>query len=379
MLPDIELLKRLIQTPSVTPADNGCIKLLEDFFNKPALHFNRNKTSNAYIEVGEEGPLFVFVGHTDVVEPGPLDKWTSPPFKLTQTQSGFVGRGMVDMKGAIWAFCSALKAINQKLSYRVGILLTSDEEGDGKDGMQYMVEKLKDLNFYANWALVGEPTSKKHIGDYYKHQRRGSCSFEISLHGRQGHIAYPEQALNPAQHLETLLTDIGQINKNLTNPDHLEIYSIESSTHTSNIIPETILVRANMRYLHEKSPSFVQNKLQGANRSLKTIFGAKPYQSNPSILKKSLTNAIEKHTRLAAQPSISGGASDARFLSPIAKEIIEFGLSSNSAHQINEFSSLDDLLVLQKIYLELMVGLNNIEKSDNSDFSIYNSISVDRV
>lgn len=355
---DLTLLEKLIRKPSITPNDAGCIDILADYFNQSPIIVERNQTKNAYFEFGS-GPLFLFVGHTDVVSPGPLENWQSPPFSLTQKDHLLFGRGLVDMKGSIYAFSHAYQNISHKLKGRVGILLTSDEEGDGKDGLSHALDK---LNLRAKWALVGEPTSMNKLGDTYKHQRRGSNHFHLKLRGKQGHIAYPHHAKNPCDLLQRFLNELSVVKKNLPFGNDLSVFSIESASHVSNIIPSFISIQLNLRYTDLEVVKTCLDFLKGFDDQLIHILGAKPYQSHPTLLKDALTQAIWEVTQLRPKSSMLGGVSDARLLQDIATEIIEFGLCSHSAHQANEHTTLQDLehlsLIYEKILLTLMGGDN---------------------
>ena len=373
ILPDSTLLSSLLKTPSITPKDAGCIPFIVDFLGSHATvqHLNMGSTSNCYIEVGQDGPLLLFVGHTDVVTSGPESLWQSPPFSGNVNEPMIIGRGIVDMKGAIWAFSSALKSCITQLNGRVGLLLTSDEEGDGKQGIASIIPHLQSQGIYAQWAIVGEPTSLEKLGDHYKHQRRGSDHIYATITGQQGHTAYPEQAKNPSNQLIALLAEIESTKQSILSPDDsLEIYSINTSSHVSNMIPASITIRINLRYQHQDLAHKIIDRLK-AYAHIEYIPGAKPYQSNPIQIKEALTQAILKHTGIQSSHYPIGGTSDARHLAPIAKEIIEFGLSAHSAHQTNEHCSSQDLHALRSIYLELIYSLI-IKKPGTHIKSAYN-------
>lgn len=348
-----KFLSDLIACPSITPKDSGCIALIAKFLNQTPRLINRGSTSNAYFEFGQ-GPLLLFVGHTDVVPPGPLDLWDHDPFRLQIKNNHYIGRGIVDMKGAVFAFCNAFKATQSQLNGRVGILLTSDEEGTGVDGLAYAIPK---LNIRAHWALVGEPTSIHQMGDTYKHERRGSHYFFLRLKGKQGHIAYPHLATNPSDILKQFLQSIHSLKETFPPDNDLSIYSIETSTHTGNIIPEYITIKLNLRYKDASTISQCQKLLQIYDTGYQNEIGAKPYYSNSKQIQIALTQAIKDITGIQAQSSKLGGTSDARFLPPIADEIIEFGLRSYYAHQINEQAPIQDISNLQKIYEKLLLNL----------------------
>lgn len=366
MIPDHDFLSKLISIPSITPHDKGCMQIISDYLKIEPQYLNRKDTTNAYFEMGE-GPFLLFVGHTDVVPPGPLDLWDHDPFTLTEKDGSFWGRGMVDMKGSIFAFCSAFKAVQDQLQGKVGILLTSDEEGSGYDGLMYAIPK---LNLKADWALVGEPTSLETFGDTYKHERRGSHHFTLRLEGTQGHIAYPHLSKNPSDILTRFLSGLNDLKSSFPKDNDLSIYSIETSTHTGNIIPKFIQIKLNLRYRDSHTIQMCLDYFKTFDPKTEDTVGAKPYQSNPKIIQKALTQAIRNVTGVEAKPSNLGGTSDARFLPGSAKEIIEFGLRSEKAHQINESAPIQDILNLQKIYQHLLLDLLSHDKTQKKSYPI---------
>lgn len=356
MLESENLLARLLSCCSITPNDAGCIGILEDYFKIEARLLNRGDTTNAYFELGDGDQTLLFVGHTDVVNPGPTDQWHHPPFSYTGTNP-IIARGIVDMKGAIWAFCQAAKQYVKKHPGKIVILLTSDEEGDGKDGMQYAIQKLVHEKFSANWAIVGEPTSVNTVGDYFKHARRGSYTIYIHLQGKQGHSAYPQHGWKPEDPLQCFLIEIQKLKNSLPQYNDLSIFSINSSTHTSNIIPANITVGVNIRYNNIKVVEHFKSLCKKHTSRISLKPGALPYTSDPQTLKKALKDAIYSVTGIQSQSTCLGGTSDARFLSPITNEIIEFGLRSEYAHQINEQATVEELTTLQAIYTRLLHNL----------------------
>lgn len=356
MLPDIFFLKHLLQCASVTPDDAGCMDVIAQYLQTTPINYHQGDTNNSYFELGTGDTLFLFVGHTDVVPPGPLDYWDNHPFSCQETNP-IIARGIVDMKGAIWAFCHALKTVQHKLKGRVGILLTSDEEGDGQNGMQSVIPKLQQQGFLAQWALVGEPTCVNNIGDYYKHERRGSYTFNITLKGQQGHTAYPDQAWSPNTALSQFLISLQHLQETLPEHHNISLFSVNTSTSTSNIIPQSISIGLNLRYFSKNTIKQCMTVFQQHHAAIQEKPGALPYQAKPIRLKEALEQAVSSVTGLTPQASIKGGTSDARFLKPIAQEIIEFGLRSEYAHKINEQATETELHQLTNIYQELLLNL----------------------
>ena len=360
MLPDEKFLSELLSCPSITPNDAGASEIIAQYLGVPPRIFDNNKTTNRLFEIQGQHPkpekYLLFVGHTDVVPTGPLEQWNNPPFEY-QHSDPIIARGIVDMKGAIWAFCCAAKNKAHYLNATIGILLTSDEEGDGIDGIQTVVEKLQKESFYADYALVGEPTSINHVGDCYKHARRGSFTIYATIGGTQGHTAYPQNSWSPSIPLQKILLAFTQYKQNLPKDHDASIFSINTPTHTSNIIPDSVQIGINIRYF---DPIVIIDCIKFLKQHGVIITehpGAKPYASQPSASKRALEKAIKDTVNLQAQSSTLGGTSDARFLAPITGEIIEFGLRSQYAHHINEQATHHDLEHLVLIYEKFLINL----------------------
>ncbi|MCK5189363.1 MAG: succinyl-diaminopimelate desuccinylase, partial [Methylococcales bacterium] len=199
----LALLKNLICKESVTPEDSGCQDVLverlsQHGFNEERLNFD--DTQNIWLRRGQAKPLLTFLGHTDVVPPGPLDRWDSPPFEPTIRDGKLYGRGAADMKGGIACFITAVErfiANHPDHKGSIAVMITSDEEGIATNGVVKVVEVLEKRNEKIDWCLVGEPSSDKKIGDVIRVGRRGSLCAKLTIHGIQGHVAYPEIAENP--------------------------------------------------------------------------------------------------------------------------------------------------------------------------------------
>lgn len=199
----IKLTKELIKHPSITPDDAGCQAILIDRLKRVGFVIEPmpfGKVTNFWAKRGVASPLLVFIGHTDVVPTGPVEQWTTPPFTPEERQGYLYGRGAADMKGSLAAMLIACENFIAKHPQHLGSiawLITSDEEGASIDGTAKVVEVLKQRGEQIDYCLVGEPSSDKQLGDIIKIGRRGSLSAKLTIHGKQGHVAYPEKANNP--------------------------------------------------------------------------------------------------------------------------------------------------------------------------------------
>ncbi|MDC3180977.1 succinyl-diaminopimelate desuccinylase [Gammaproteobacteria bacterium] len=349
---DIKFLERMIEAHSVTPNDAGCKQIIGQFLDLTPKDYSKNETSNYYFETENDGPLLLFLGHTDVVPPGALSQWHTSPFTLSDQQDQLFARGLVDMKGAIWAFAHVMKYAKPNL-LRLGMLLTSDEEGSAIDGIPAMAHLLRQDGIAPDWLLVGEPTSEERIGDTYKSARRGSAHFELCLTGIQGHTAYPQKADNPIRKLPRLLEIVTHLNTTLKGCD-LSIYHIGANSAAENMIPQNLTVKINLRYLKDQDYHAVHKALHASDHQLKARISAKPYQSQNNDFEKIIKSISLEVLGYQAQPSIQGGTSDGRWFEKICPNILEYGLKNFSAHQCNETCHKNDLTTLITLYSTLV-------------------------
>ena len=379
------LLTELIQCQSVTPNEGGALSLLQNVFNQNKfkcykLNFGENEqmVENLFARFGEGEPHICFAGHTDVVPPGNIDSWTFPPFEGREFQDKIYGRGAVDMKGAIAAYISAsIDWINTNKNFKgsISFLLTGDEEGLAINGTKMVLEWMKKNNNIPNYCIVGEPTSKKQLGDMVKIGRRGSLSGRLTVYGKQGHVAYPDEAINPFPILIKLLKPIMDENfdqgsetfpKSTSN-----ITSIDSNNSAYNVIPEKVEAKFNIRF----NDSFTQKSLEKMlieyfdsvtkNYQVEFYCNAEPFLTKPGKLVENISKAIKNITNIDPVLSTTGGTSDARFISKFCP-VVEFGLIGKTAHHVDERVSIRDIELLSKIYKEFLYNSLYFGKNDVS-------------
>lgn len=372
MISLIELTQQLIARPSVTPEDEGCQTILCQHLKHLGFqieHLPFAEVNNFWAKRGKESPLFVFVGHTDVVPTGPLDKWESPPFTPTIRDGQLFGRGSADMKGSLAAMLVACEEfINEYPTYigSIAWLITSDEEGSSINGTAKVVEVLKNKNEKIDYCLVGEPTCEEKLGDKIKVGRRGSLSAHLIVKGKQGHIAYPQLAENPIHQFNSSLTELLStdwdegIEYPNFQPTSLQFSNIRGGTGAGNVIPDNLEVKFNFRY----SPATTAKQLEDAvenilkKHTLKYQIawqrGGLPFLSSSGKFRLACLDVINKLTGITPKVSTTGGTSDARFIAPLGAEIVEFGPCNRTIHQINECISIEELKQLALIYKEIL-------------------------
>ncbi len=369
----LDIIKQLIEKPSITPNDCGCQAYITEFlatlgFDIMELPYGNVK--NLWATYGIAKPLFVFAGHTDVVPPGPLDKWRSDPFKATVRGDYLFGRGAADMKGNIAAMLVACKDFLSrypKINGQIGFLITGDEEGIAENGTKKVVEYLQQQNIFIDYCLIGEPSSENKLGDVIKIGRRGSISGKLTVHGKQGHIAYPHLADNPIHSSVSVLQELISYHWDEGNdffqPTQFQISNIHAGTGAGNVTPADLSVDFNFRYSSEHSIKSLQTiVLQILERhklkyTLEWQYSGKPFLSNPNKLSSSLQNIIYAVTEINPTFSTAGGTSDGRFLIDISKELLEFGLTNQTIHKIDECIKIADLQNLKSIYEKLLADL----------------------
>lgn len=362
----LELAKALISRPSVTPDDQNCQQLLAERLQKigfavEELHFG--DTKNIWLRRGTQAPVFCFAGHTDVVPTGPVEKWDSPPFEPTEHEGRLYGRGAADMKTGIACFvtaCERFVAEHPDHQGSIALLITSDEEGDALDGTTKVVDILKARDELIDYCIVGEPTAVDKLGDMIKNGRRGSLSGNLTVKGKQGHIAYPHLAINPVHTFAPALLELTQEVWDEGNeyfpPTSFQISNINGGTGATNVILGELNVKFNFRFSTESTEEGLKQRVHaildkhGVQYDLQWSCSGQPFLTQAGKLTDVAREAIAEICGVEAELSTTGGTSDGRFIKAIAKELIELGPSNATIHQINENVRLDDIPKLSAVY-----------------------------
>jgi len=371
--PVLEFAKDLISQPSVTPQDANCqemmISRLEAVgFNIERLNFG--EVVNLWAVHGESGPILAFAGHTDVVPTGPVENWTSHPFKPEIRDGYLYGRGAADMKGSIAAMTvAAERFVSEHPNHkgRLAFLITSDEEGPAVDGTVKVIEHLQQQGEQISWCLVGEPSSTSKLGDVIKNGRRGSLNGELQIHGKQGHIAYPHLANNPIHGGCPALTDLIAEHWDEGNDffpaTSFQISNINGGTGATNVIPGTLEVIFNFRYSTEVTQQQLQQRTEAIldrhqlTYQLEWKLSGLPFLTEPGDLVEAAQRALTEVMGNKAELSTSGGTSDGRFIAPSGAQVIELGPCNATIHQVNECVSVEELDQTAEIYQRIMANL----------------------
>lgn len=375
--PVIALARALLSCPSITPDEAGSIDVLKSYLEPAGFAFEIEKTpngtTNAWITHGSGAPLFVFAGHVDVVSPGDAAKWTTPAFEPTVRDGKLYARGASDMKGSVAAAACAFKAfVEQHPDHKgtLALLITSDEEGDGYEGTMRVVEALKNRGTHIDWCIVGEPSCSKAFGDTIKNGRRGSLNGRLVVHGKQGHVAYPQLARNPvhmaSEFLAAITSRVWDEGTEHFSASTFQISNIHAGHGVVNIIPAELEVVFNIRY----NTNWTQESLTAEIEAMAAKHGltkdvaefhwkstARPFVTEPGKMTHVLEAAIVDVTGVKPQLNTAGGTSDARFISTISTETVEFGPMNATIHSINECVGIDELERLETIYFKTVEAL----------------------
>jgi succinyl-diaminopimelate desuccinylase len=363
-------LRALVSFASITPEDSGCQNYLQKILESIGFHcqkFPKNHCANLYAEIGTEGPLLVFAGHTDVVEPGPLSLWNSDPFSLIEHEGIWYGRGVADMKGSIVAMLVATLHWKPK-NCRLGFLLTSAEEGsEYQDGTPYVMAKLKEQGKIIDYCIVGEPSSSQRSGDTIKIGRRGSLTGRAKVLGKQGHVAYPHLAQNAIHKALPFLNEISQLSLDEGDtyfpPSSLQITRVDNQTKATNIIPGLLEFDINIRFNPLQTSEILKKYFEKKalehqlNIEWHWELSGEPFYTKSEFLINRCQLSIEKYTQRFAELSTSGGTSDGRFIAPYGIPVIELGLPNMSIHQPNEHIRIEDIILLTEIYLDILQNI----------------------
>jgi len=369
----LALTRALIACPSVTPDDAGCQQImmarLEKLgFTVESLRFD--DVDNFWAVRGDDGPLLVFAGHTDVVPPGDESGWDADPFAATEVDGDLIGRGAADMKAALAAMvvaCETFVAQHPNHQGRIGFLITSDEEGPARNGTVKVIEALTERGEIIDWCVVGEPSSTQALGDWVKNGRRGSLNATLTVFGKQGHIAYPHLAENPIHRALSALDALAQERWDEGNaffePTSLQISTVTAGRGVTNVIPGKMDVLFNVRFSTEHTAETIQHRCEeilqqhGLSYEMNWSLSGEPFLTEPGVLLQAVSDSIEAATGNAPGISTGGGTSDGRFIAPTGAQVVEVGHVNETIHQINERVAIADVPVLTQIYLGIMERL----------------------
>lgn len=373
MSPTLELARALIRRPSVTPEDAGCQALMAERlaaigFSIEPMPFG--EVTNLWARRGDSGPLLCLAGHTDVVPPGPLEDWTSPPFEPSIRDGRLYGRGAADMKGSLAALVTAVESfVAEHPAHRgsIAFLLTSDEEGPSIDGTVRVVERLQARGEHIDWALVAEPSSQERLGDTIKNGRRGSLNGFLRVQGKQGHVAYPHLAQNPfhrcAQALANLCAEVWDQGNAHFPPTSLQIANLNMGTGAENVIPGHLAAQFNLRFSTELTVEVIDRRVRrildagGFDYELTWRLSGNPFLTPAGELVEATRSAIAQVQGFETRLSTSGGTSDGRFIAPLGAEVVELGPLNASIHQVDEHVGVEELDRLSSIYQGILQRL----------------------
>ena len=379
--PVFELAKELISRVSVTPEDAGCQELIAARLNQLGFQtrqINAEGVHNLWAWRGTGSPHLMFAGHTDVVPPGPLEQWQTPPFEPTVKNGQLYGRGAADMKSSLAAMIVAVEDATAHAEHNNGtlsFLITSDEEGVATYGTRYAIDVLAKEGIRPDYCVVGEPSSSEQLGDVVRSGRRGSLNAKLKVIGTQGHVAYPQDANNPIHNVLTALSAMTTKEWDLGNdfypPTSFQISNINGGTGATNVIPGELEIDFNFRFNTEQTATGLSASVEeilnsyGVTYEIKWQLSGEPFLTLPGALTEAVTQAIKAETGLTTELSTSGGTSDGRFISPWDKpgsgqvEVVELGPLNATIHKIDECVAVDDLVPLARIYQQIIKTLLN--------------------
>ena len=373
---NLDLLKKLIKIESISPNDNGCFDVIKKQFEGLDFSFeetNYKNISNLVITNGNsKNKTFCFLGHTDVVPPGPESEWTVPPFSGEIIDNKIYGRGAADMKGGVACFISALKEFLSEYkdpSFNIMVLLNSNEEGKLENGkVDRVINEMIDKDKFIDFCLIGEPSSSKKVGDVIRIGRRGSLSGNLKVYGIQGHVAYPKQALNPILGMGKTLEELknmewDQGNENFE-PTSFQVSNIKSGTGAENVVPGVLEMTFNFRFSPESSPNGLKEMFEALLKKsdlkydVSWTLSALPFLTSKTEFIDIVKSSIKEINNIDTKIDNGGGTSDGRWVAPMGSEIVELGPLNKTIHQIDEHVDIEDLSTLKEIYKKILIKVH---------------------
>jgi len=371
MIDPVALTQDLIRCPSVTPEEGGALDLLQEVLEGLGFACHRLKFSdegtpdidNLYARLGDAAPNLCFAGHTDVVPPGPVERWSSDPFSGEIRNGEVHGRGAADMKGAIacWIAAVARRLEKGPIPGSISLLITGDEEGPAVNGTVKMLQWLDEQGETLDACITGEPTNPETLGEMMKIGRRGSLNGTLTVEGIQGHVAYPHLADNAAHRLvamlDALIAEPLDAGSTHFQPSVLQVTGIESGMEATNIIPGSARAAFNARFndLHtsESLTAMLRARLEkaagGAAYGLDIKVSGESFYTPPGPLSDLVSTAVEKVLGIRPELSTTGGTSDSRFIKDHCP-VLDFGLVGQTMHKVDERVAIADIENLTAIY-----------------------------
>jgi len=373
----VDLAQALIRCPSVTPADEGAMDVLQSALEElgftchrlPFATGNAPEVQNLYARIGDRAPNFCFAGHTDVVPVGDANEWSVDPFAAEIKGDRLYGRGASDMKTAIAGFAAAaarfLESRDNGFPGSISLLITGDEEGEAVNGTVKVLEWLREKGEVLDACLVGEPTNPETLGDMIKIGRRGSMTAFLTVHGASGHAAYPHLADNPVERLVKMLSAV--LDKPLDDgtehfqPSTTVVTTIDVGNPVANVIPARAEARINVRFndLHTGAGvgTLLRRRLDdiGGDYDLDARVSGESFLFPPGPLSNLVAGAVEKVTGKRPEFSTAGGTSDARFIKDHCP-VCEYGMTNQTAHKADENALVSNIRLLSDIYQSVLDG-----------------------
>jgi len=373
MTATLDLTCDLISKKSVSPEDMGCQALLAERLEKMGFSIEKmpfGQVSNFWARRGTEAPLLCFAGHTDVVPAGDLKQWQSEPFQPEVRDGRLFGRGAADMKGSIAAMVTACERFitdNPEYPGSIAFLITSDEESIAVDGTRRVIETLQARNESIDYCIVGEPSSNEVLGDIIRNGRRGSLNGTLTVHGTEGHVAYPDLASNPIHHFMPALAELCAVEWDQGNdyfpPTSFQISNIHAGEGTNNVVPGEMKALFNFRFSTEVTSELLQQQTEAifnrhySDYSIEWQLSGNPFITEEGILTEAVKQAIYTVTRVETELSTGGGTSDGRFIAPAGAQVVEIGPCNKTIHKANEEVLVDDLERLSQIYEAILANI----------------------
>ena len=366
----LELTCNLMARASVTPADEGCQDVMIERLGAVGFQIERlryGNVENFWATRGAGRPVFCFAGHTDVVPTGPLEEWRTSPFEPTLRDGLLYGRGAADMKSGLAAMVTASEEFVRSHPQHRGtlaFLVTSDEEGPSVDGTKRVVETLQERRAQIDWCLVGEPSSESVIGDTIKIGRRGSLSGRLTVHGVQGHVAYPHLAENPVHKLAPALAELtsrvwDQGNEHFQ-PTTFQVSNLNAGTGAPNVIPGELKARFNLRYSPVQTLEGLKQIVESiltkhkVRYSLEWYVSGEPFYTQRGALSDAVAAAVKDIAGVTPKLSTGGGTSDGRFIAHLGAQVVELGVVNATIHKVNEHVRAEDIDALHGMYLGVL-------------------------
>ena len=313
---------------------------VQKYFEGECVHirkYEKNGVGSLVITLKKEKHPYLFLnGHLDVVSAKEVD------FKPKVEGDKLYGRGSGDMKGAVAVMMMLIKHLSRKKKKpSVGLMLTTDEEVGGRNGVGHLVN---DKGYRAEFLIV--PDGGKHLGQVVVNQK-GVVQIKITAHGKAAHGSQPHLGENAIEKLFIYYQAIQQLIPPMQKTEWkstLNLGKIEGGANV-NAVPDRAEMCLDIRFTKQEEREKLLKKIREiTDGNVEIISEGNPFsQSENHPLVKRYMAVASRYNKGTVKTTQEEGASDARFFSEKNIPTVITTLVCGNIHGDGEWVSTSDM------------------------------------